>query len=133
MTDRQWKIGDHFLRSEPDDVFYFAPTGTFNIDDAQRVLPLLRDQFSKRPLYLLLDARKFESLTPDARSEVIQHFRPEWVRACVYVGTNLLMRMVITGINAVLFLRGTSFPIEFVSTMEEAPDAFARLRIRGAT
>lgn len=117
---REWQFGNHRAVLEEPDIIRVTFNGPMVFEDAHRVLAIYREVCAERPLYLVADIGR-SSLDAATRKYLGAELRPEWFLGVVYVGANLMLRVITNGmISLVHFRRGSTYDIRYVADEEGA-------------
>ena len=106
----------HFLR----DLLRIHFKGPMNFEDARQVLPIFREVWSQRPRYFVADISE-SALDAATRKHLGAEVQPEWFLGAVFVGANLMLRILTNALNSLIqFHRGSDIPMRFVANEAEA-------------
>ncbi|MDY7230262.1 hypothetical protein [Hyalangium rubrum] len=125
---REWRFGLQYLRLEPPNVLWMKCHSTTTLEEAHRVLEVLREQGSQRPLIGVVDVRG-AMLDSEVGNLLAREMKPQWFRAIIYVGAGFLQKALIkTLVVALYFNHRWTREIRYADSEEEARALVAQLR-----
>lgn len=116
----QWQFGTHRAVLEEPDLIRVTFEGPFRFEDAREVLEIYRDVCGERPRYLVADIGR-SSMDAATRKYFGSEVDPRWFLGVVYVGADLLLRVITDALTALVFFqREQHYEVRFVDTDQEA-------------
>jgi hypothetical protein len=128
---RAWEFGSHRLVLEAPDLLRVTFNGPMTFEDARAVVEIYRQVCGERPRYLVADIGR-SSMDAATRKFLGTEARPEWFLGVVFIGADVLLRIVTKALLAVIFFnKANAYAVRFVATAVEAEAIIARWREEG--
>jgi hypothetical protein len=127
--EREWQFGTHRAHLEEPDIIRVTFKGPMEFDDARALLGIYREVCPERPRYLFADIGA-SSMNAATRKYLGTELRTEWFLGVVYVGANLLLRIISDALTShVLFSnRQRELDVRFVATEAEGRAVLETMR-----
>lgn len=125
---REWQFGTHRAVLEEPDIIRVTFEGPFVFEDARQVLEIYREVCGERPRYLLAEIGR-SSMDSATRKYLAAEANPEWFLGVVYVGANLLLRIITNALTSLLFANHPGrYEVRFVADEAEARETIEAWR-----